>query len=80
MAHLLGDPVDTIRNLLRKLATCQRRAKKWKSAEPLDLKAIQIDEENEQSSNNSSEVDGQDTQGNEDNPMTETSGGTGDTR
>ena len=30
MAHLLGDPIDTIKNLLLKLSKCQRRAQEWK--------------------------------------------------
>ncbi|KAL8671115.1 MAG: hypothetical protein Q9168_004384 [Polycauliona sp. 1 TL-2023] len=29
--HLLGDPIDTTRNLLRKLAACQQMAKFWRS-------------------------------------------------
>lgn len=28
--HLLGDPVDTIRNLLAKICACQRMAEHWK--------------------------------------------------
>ena len=27
--HLLGDPIDTTKNLLFKLATCQRMARFW---------------------------------------------------
>lgn len=34
--HLIGDPVDSIRNLLLKLSTCDRIAKHWKH-ECLDL-------------------------------------------
>ena len=30
MAHLLGDPIDTIKNLLLKLSICHSRAQKWK--------------------------------------------------
>ena len=30
LAHLLGDPIDTIKNLLLKLSKCQRRAERWK--------------------------------------------------
>ena len=29
--HLLGDPIDTIKNLLLKLATCQQMAQYWRS-------------------------------------------------
>ena len=30
MTHLLGDPIDTIKNLLLKLKKCQCRAQEWK--------------------------------------------------
>ena len=30
IVHLLGDPVDTIRNLIYTLSNCQRRAQYWK--------------------------------------------------
>lgn len=33
MAHLIGDPIDTIKNLLLKLSICQRRAQTWKRPE-----------------------------------------------
>ena len=69
IAHLLGDPVDTIRNLLRKLATCQRRAKKWENIKPLVLEAIQIEEDDARSSEESPKRVGQDTQDNGDNPV-----------
>ena len=29
--HLLGDPIDTIENLLLKMSACQRSAEKWES-------------------------------------------------
>ena len=45
MAHLLGDPIDTINNLLQKLSSCQRRARIWKIIEPLVLENIQLEEE-----------------------------------
>ena len=35
MAHLLGDPIDTIKNLLLKLSICQSRAKEWKDKRKL---------------------------------------------
>lgn len=35
MAHLLGDPIDTIKNLLFKLSKCQSRAKTWKGRKKL---------------------------------------------
>ncbi len=35
MAHLLGDPIDTIKNLLLKLSKCQSRAERWKETEML---------------------------------------------
>jgi len=28
--HLLGDPIDTMKNLILKMSTCQRTAKHWK--------------------------------------------------
>jgi len=30
MVHLLGDPIDTVQNLLLKISLCQKRATKWK--------------------------------------------------
>lgn len=30
IVHLLGDPIDTIKNLLTKMSTCQRRAEYWR--------------------------------------------------
>ena len=41
MAHLLGDPISTIRNLLRKLSKCQERAKHFKG---LDSGPLLIDQ------------------------------------
>ncbi len=30
MVHLLGDPIDTVQNLLLKISLCQKRVNKWK--------------------------------------------------
>ena len=45
MAHLLGDPIDTAQNLLRKLAKCQARAEVWK--EHLERLNLPIEESND---------------------------------
>ena len=45
MAHLLGDPIDTIKNLLQKLSKCQSRAESWKSREPLVIDDIRLEGE-----------------------------------
>ena len=46
--HLLGDPVDTVKNLLSKLATCQQMALFWKSKCEVILEApTECDEDHE---------------------------------
>lgn len=40
--HLLGDPIDTIDNLLLKLSKCQERAQFWKDYQEEDWKGLTI--------------------------------------
>ena len=40
MLHLLGDPIDTIRNLLVKLDECEQRALYWRQEFELSLRSL----------------------------------------
>ena len=46
IVHVLGDPIDTIKNLLLKMSSCQRIAKYWRiQSEELIAKPIDRDED-----------------------------------
>ena len=56
MAHLLGDPIDTINNLLQKLSDCQRRAQRWRNIDPLVLANIKLQGESDENEDAASNV------------------------
>ncbi|KAF7510902.1 hypothetical protein GJ744_005732 [Endocarpon pusillum] len=45
IAHLLGDPINTIQNLLHKLSKCQSRAEHLKTIEPLVIHDMRVKDE-----------------------------------